>query len=122
MSNEALGHDIAVCDPETWSLLQQTMSDVLPQLVAFYCEDSPRLLAAMSTAHSDQTPDVVLRHAHTLKSSSQQLGFLRVAHIASLIETLAGRDEKNSAETITRSIAELEIELARVLALLSEHS
>ena len=64
---------------------------LLARLIALYRDDSSQLLADIDNAMKVGDADGVARAAHTLKSSSANLGATNVAAIARQIETLGAR-------------------------------
>ena len=64
---------------------------LLARLIALYRDDSSQLLADMDNGLKVGDAEAVARAAHTLKSSSANLGATNVAAIARAIETLGAR-------------------------------
>jgi len=62
---------------------------LLSRLIALYRDDSSQLLADMENGLRTSDAEIVARAAHTLKSSSANLGAANVAAIARIIETAA---------------------------------
>lgn len=86
MSFASLPDDLPLIDESC--LQDDAFSDVIDVLIAYYAEDSVRLVEdAVSAYHAGQQ-EVALRHIHTLKSSSEQMGLRRVGWIAAQLEAL----------------------------------
>jgi signal transduction histidine kinase/CheY-like chemotaxis protein len=90
--------------------------DLVEALVALYLEETPGLLATLRQATADGQPDRVRKAAHTLKSSSANLG---AARLASLCADLEGRGRRGDLDGIESPLAELETEYQRVTAALA---
>jgi two-component system, sensor histidine kinase and response regulator len=91
---------------------------LLARLIALYRDDSSQLLADMDNGMKSGDPEAVARAAHTLKSSSANLGATNVAAIARLIETAARNgDISDLAANITKLRAQRTVALSELEAL-----
>ena len=59
--------------------LKAMMSDIMPELVAVFFEDSDKLLQEIQAGIDAQNQDVVLKATHTLKSSAKNMGAEKLA-------------------------------------------
>ena len=76
-------------DPEVIEELQALMGADTRTLVRIYLEDSPQLLAQLQEAYLRRDSTAAIAPAHTLKSSSANLGAMQLSKIALSIETEA---------------------------------
>jgi CheY-like chemotaxis protein len=88
---------------------------LLSRLIALYRDDSSQLLADMENGLKVGDAESVARAAHTLKSSSANLGAANVAAIARLIETSARTgDISNLPATMTKLRAQRTVALSEL--------
>jgi two-component system, sensor histidine kinase and response regulator len=91
---------------------------LLARLIALYRDDSSQLLADIDNAMKVSDAEGVARAAHTLKSSSANLGATNVAAIARLIETSARNGELTDlAVSVTKLKAQRTVALSELEAL-----
>ena len=91
---------------------------LLSRLIALYRDDSSQLLADMENGMKVGDADVVARAAHTLKSSSANLGATNVAAIARLIEHSARNgDITELPSSMTKLRAQRTVALSELEAL-----
>jgi signal transduction histidine kinase/DNA-binding response OmpR family regulator len=93
----------AVLEPEVMqSLRQMGSAQALTEIVHQYLEDAPIRLQGVKDAIATQNPDALHRAAHTLRSSSSNLGALKFADHCKQLEDLgrAGMTAGASAETL----------------------
>ncbi len=91
---------------------------LLARLIALYRDDSSQLLADMENGLKVGDAESVARAAHTLKSSSANLGATNVAAIARLIETSARNgDIKELPASMTKLRAQRTVALSELEAL-----
>lgn len=75
------------------SLQQEGQPDLLREVAALYLKDSPALLATIKEALVQGDANAIRQAAHTLKSSSANLGATKLAHICQELENL-GREQR----------------------------
>jgi HPt (histidine-containing phosphotransfer) domain-containing protein len=79
-----------VIDPAAFKRLQATLGDqaeaMLPELIANYCLDAPRLILEAQQALAQGQPAEVRRAAHSLKSSSATFGATALSDLARELE------------------------------------
>jgi CheY-like chemotaxis protein len=91
---------------------------LLSRLIALYRDDSSQLLADMENGLKVSDAESVARAAHTLKSSSANLGATNVAAIARLIETAARTgDISDLPASMTKLRAQRTVALSELEAL-----
>jgi len=91
---------------------------LLARLIALYRDDSSQLLADIDNAMKTSDAEAVARAAHTLKSSSANLGATNVAAIARQIEHAArGGDLKDLVASVTKLRAQRTVALSELEAL-----
>ena len=91
---------------------------LLSRLIALYRDDSSQLLADMENGLKVGDAEGVARAAHTLKSSSANLGATNVAAIARLIETAARTgDISDLPASMTKLRAQRTVALSELEAL-----
>lgn len=76
-------------DPEVIEELQEMMGADTQTLIRIYLEDSPQLLSQLQDAYLRRDSMAAIAPAHTLKSSSANLGAMLLSKIALSIETEA---------------------------------
>jgi signal transduction histidine kinase/DNA-binding response OmpR family regulator len=91
---------------------------LLSRLIALYRDDSSQLLADMDNGLKSNDAELVARAAHTLKSSSANLGATNVAAIARQIEHSARSGElADLAQQVTKLRAQRTVALSELEAL-----
>jgi two-component system sensor histidine kinase/response regulator len=91
---------------------------LLARLIALYRDDSSQLLADIDNGMKANDAEAVARAAHTLKSSSANLGATNVAAIARQIEHSArGGDLKDLPASVTKLKAQRTVALSELEAL-----
>jgi HPt (histidine-containing phosphotransfer) domain-containing protein len=70
--------------------IEEYGEDFLVELIEVYLEDTPNRVAQMHQAFQGGDAETLIREAHTLKSSSANLGAMRLSALAKQME-LAGR-------------------------------
>ena len=107
-------------DPSTFEMFRQLESagseNLLRRAVQIYFRTSPDLVAAMRDGVASRDPEAVERAAHSLKSSSANLGALRLSRLSDELEERARAQEIDTAQPLVEA---LESELERVTRALS---
>ena len=78
-------------------------------VIDLYVEDAPRQLRGLQKALSESHSDDFIRIAHTLKTTSQQLGLMRIGWLAGQLETHAHGE---SFSAVSEAVNYLETELS----------
>ncbi|WP_252178214.1 ATP-binding protein [Endozoicomonas sp. 4G] len=99
-----------ILDRTTLNTLKDIMEDEFDRLVESYLEDTPSLLEDIQNASKEANLPILIRAAHTLKSSSHNFGATRLAGIALNIEKLS---KDNQLSDATQLIPELEEALSK---------
>ncbi len=82
--------------------------ELFQELILYFREDAPRLLAAIRAGSAAGSDATVVRAAHSLRGLLASFDAEKAMAIAGSIEELAGRVEPQS---MSRALAELEIEI-----------
>ena len=108
-------------DPAALDAIRELQRPGQPQLVArivgAYHEESPRLLSELKRAAQAQDGDALARAAHSLRSSSANLGASRLAVLCKQLESSAREERLAGAEGVLEA---LENEYRKVSAALRE--
>lgn len=72
------------------------MGDIFAQLLPAYIEQSDEMISAMPELLSTGDIDVLERHAHSMKSSSLNVGAINLADIARELEELSRNKADNT--------------------------
>jgi HPt (histidine-containing phosphotransfer) domain-containing protein len=109
----------SVIDEETLMILDDLFGNpqYLSELLPPFRTQIAVVQVSLEQAISKLDPKAVIFHAHSLKSSSAQLGALRVSGCCQLIETLGHRAEWKD---IDLALGNLKAEAARAVLELSE--
>ncbi|MFK0571167.1 response regulator [Endozoicomonas sp.] len=87
-------------DQSVFSTLKEIMEEDFPALINSYIEDAPKLMADIKSSSKDANLEVLIRAAHTLKSSSNNFGAIRLATIAADIEKEGQANKLNEASAL----------------------
>ncbi len=118
--DSASGHSEPPIDLAALENLRQTVgADFIPELIASFNEDAPKLIAEMREALGAGKADVLRRAAHTLKSNSMNFG---AAQLAALAKDLEMMGKAGSLEGAAEKIARVEAEYKQVKAVLQSAS
>ncbi len=98
------------------ALQRKGKPDLLSRVVRIYLEDSLRLLETLRQAVSQRDAEMVKRHAHTLKSSSANVGAVR---LSTLCKDLEKMDLEGASEKGSHILSKIETEYAGVRSALS---
>lgn len=110
LQEEKLRSNEPVIDMTTLETLKDIMEDEFAELVESYLEDAPKLLADVKNASKEADLQILIRAAHTLKSSSNNLGASLLANTALQIELLG---KENKLPEASAMIDELEAALEK---------
>jgi HPt (histidine-containing phosphotransfer) domain-containing protein len=97
--------------------IEEYGEDFLVELIEVYLEDTPNRVAQMSQAFKGGDAETVIREAHTLKSSSANVGAMRLSALAKQME-LAGRS--GNFQRMDDDMEQFKDEFARVKVALEE--
>jgi signal transduction histidine kinase/CheY-like chemotaxis protein/HPt (histidine-containing phosphotransfer) domain-containing protein len=93
-----------VLDGEVLDDLRDLLGDDVDRLVAVFLDDTPRLLASFNAAAAAGDQDAMREAAHSLKSSSANLGALALSAEAKRIEAAARAGTLREAEDAARRL------------------
>ncbi len=87
-------------DQQILAALKELMEEEFPALINSYIEDAPKLLADILSSSKEAEREVLVRAAHTLKSSSSNLGAKQLAAIAEGIEKQSQANKMGAAAAL----------------------
>lgn len=105
-------------DADTYFMLQDIMGEEFAELVGFFREDTEKALSTLQQAITNQDFIHVGGICHKLKSSSQLVGALELAEIATALEDYKQHHNPTAAN---QQLVALASEYARVAAWLDLH-
>ena len=91
-------------DESIFNSLKELMEEEFPVLINSYLEDAPKLMADIQSSSKDADLEVLVRAAHTLKSSSNNLGATQLAMIAADIEKEGQANKLGEASALISSL------------------
>jgi PAS domain S-box-containing protein len=100
------------------SQVGRTGKKLVDELIDIFLKDAPNRFAAMHEGIERNEPDILQQAAHTLKSSSAQLGATHLSLRCKELETKGREGNLTNADTL---VEHAEAELARVEAALREY-
>jgi CheY-like chemotaxis protein len=103
-------------DMEIVEDLQEMMGSDYQSLIRIYLEDSPKLIGQIQSALDNRDCQALVAPAHTLKSSSANLGAMALSEMAKIIEKSA---RSNDIDTPLQTGAGIDAEFERVRAALA---
>jgi len=84
----------SVIDLPTFEALKEAMgADYINELVQAYCEETPQLLSKLQDALAKQDSEAFRQAAHSIKSTSNSFGALKLGALAKELEMM-GREAK----------------------------
>jgi HPt (histidine-containing phosphotransfer) domain-containing protein len=78
------------------------MNDRFPTMVKYFLEDTQMYLEEIAKAVKEKNVEMIISPAHTIKSSSKQLGAERVSGVAKDLEELCRNILENKAPGLDR--------------------
>jgi PAS domain S-box-containing protein len=108
-----------VLDSDIVGPLRTKKPDLWNKLVRLYLESTPKSLAALSDAIADDRPNDARMAAHTMKSSSANMGALRFAELCSAMEIAAEGPKITPCRDL---LADIESEYEAVSAALAQET
>ena len=91
--------------------IEEYGEDFLVELIDAYLEDAPNRVAQLRDAFTSRNMENVIHEAHTLKSSSANIGAMALSALAKQVE-VAGRNGKS--EGMAEDVQRVEKEFIRV--------
>lgn len=89
-----------VLDPGVMENLQEMAGDELSEVINCYLQEAPELLESMHNAVKQKDAELLYHKAHSLKSSSQALGVLKLAQLCQQLEALGRAGTIGKAEQL----------------------
>lgn len=96
------GEQPKVLDLEVITMLQDAIGDSLHKIINLYLTDAPQDLIRMQQALSSNDLDTLRRLAHSLKSSSANLGAMQTSALAADLEHIITDGEVNPTLLTTK--------------------
>jgi two-component system sensor histidine kinase/response regulator len=97
------------------ALQQAGKPDILLNLFDQYLENSPRLLNSLKTAVENNNPETVRMAAHSLKSSSANIGAMETFELCKTLETMADMKQTKKAVGLLSEVEKSYESVAREL-------
>ena len=97
----------ALIDEATFNTLKELMEDDFQDLLESYKEDAQKLLEDLKASSIEADLGIMVRAAHTLKSSSNNIGATALANVALEIETLSKDNNFVKANALIPSLESL---------------
>lgn len=94
-----------VLDRDILDELADIMEDEFGELVEAFLEDSPRLMTEIESGLTENDAHRVAEAAHSLKSSSANLGVMRLSAIAKEIETSGRAGDMNGCASLSKDLS-----------------
>jgi len=108
-------NDTTAIDHATFNQLREDMGDDIEELIPIFIESTQEILAALEQAFSDSDIEAFTRHAHSLKSSSANLGGHRLSTQAASLEAQANAGKmpasSNFIQQLKSELEQIEAEL-----------
>ncbi|WP_350432075.1 ATP-binding protein [Shewanella sp. H8] len=79
-------------------------TDLVKSIVDMYLQNTPELITSIIRGLEDKNTDQVFKSAHSLKSSSANLGAIKIQTLASQIELFARNDHLSDANNLSDSL------------------
>ena len=109
---------------DTLSQIQKQMGEVFMQLISAYIEQTDKLVAAMPSQLEQGQYAELQRHAHSVKSSSLNIGAEALSNVSQQLETLseqASNAANTNPEPLQKLIRQIQQEYASVKPQLQDY-
>jgi len=95
-----------IVDPATYDQLKETVgADFMSELIDTFCEETPRLIAALQQALAQGSAESFRRSAHSIKSNSATFGAQEFAAQARELEMIGKAGDLSGAAPQVASLA-----------------
>jgi HPt (histidine-containing phosphotransfer) domain-containing protein len=94
-------NNIAVINEESVTNLKAIMEDSFPTVIQYFLEDTQGYINNIGAAIDDSNLEEISKHAHTIKSSSLQVGADKVSKLSANIEIIAKTETDKQAAIAT---------------------
>ncbi len=107
---------LPVLDTEILEDIKKTMASKFDEIVNYYLEDAGEYVFSIKEGYDDNSAAAIIHPAHTLKSSSSQMGAMKLSEIARKIEETSreSKEDGSSIDSIKELVLSLPDELAAV--------
>lgn len=124
MSNGHASNDVGVLDPQVLQDLRELGGEddpgLLNELIGMFLDDAPRRLGDITGGLASGDVKTLERAAHTLKSSSANIGAVSLSALCRQIEEIARQNRTDGlaplVESASRDFEKVAAELKRLLA------
>jgi HPt (histidine-containing phosphotransfer) domain-containing protein len=110
--------EVSVIDEHALNRIRAVQPELVEKVINIYSKDAPQLMTAISDAIAQSDPEALKKAAHTLKSSSANVGAVTLAELCKTLEMM-GREK--AIEKADEVAGKLSGEYSRVLAALNKH-
>jgi HPt (histidine-containing phosphotransfer) domain-containing protein len=97
-------------DPEALDALRKLQRsggpDIVARVVGIYLEDAPQLLSRVRAAIADTNSEALRQAAHAMKSSSANVGAVRLAELCKRLERLGREGDSRAAAGLLTAVEE----------------
>ncbi len=107
--------DAAILDMTAIAEAKATMKAKFPTMVQYFLEDAETYIGNVREGISLVSAEKIVSPAHTLKSSSRQMGAMRMSDIAKEMEALA-REQSSSGKNDMPPFTEMLVKLEKAFA------
>lgn len=108
-----------IFDTEIIDSLVETLGNSVSRIISIYIEDFPRNVQIMREALEQNNYEIIGRTAHSLKSSSGNLGAKQIVELSIALEQKINNDPQEPE--IADSITKLEVAFKEIRPLLSDY-
>ena len=91
---------------ELYQMMPNEGVEVVKRVIGLYCQKSPGLIAKIQQGLTDNNNEILFEAAHSLKSSSGNVGAQKVQHLARQLEQLGRNNQIGGAQSL---VTELEM-------------
>jgi len=119
LENHQPDFSLSICK-EKLEEMKNIMGEVFNELIPAFIEQSDQLINSMSEHLSNKQLDVVERHAHSMKSSSLNVGAEALSNLSMILETMARNND--DTELLKEKIIEISTEYEHVKQALKEYT
>ncbi|MCH2038827.1 MAG: Hpt domain-containing protein [Rickettsiales bacterium] len=106
---------MSLVNHDDYNTLKEVMGDQFEMLVLKFCEMAKNLLGDIKQAVADGDAEALKRSAHPLKSSSAQLGAMKMSEIAKKLEMMGAEGSVEGADALISEFDEIMEESLEIL-------
>ena len=99
---------------DTFNNLKAMMSEIMPELVAVFFEDTQKLLLEIQSGIKEQDRDKILTAVHTLKSSAKNMGADKLTAYSFEIESVLNDGEDADSLKVKSHYQDIKQEMTKV--------